>query len=302
MKPNLVILAAGMGSRYGGMKQLEAVGPGGATIMDYSIFDALRAGFGKVTFVIRTEMEEAFHAAIGSRYASRVEIAYAFQRLDGLPSGFSVPTDRTKPWGTGQAVLAARECVAEPFAVINADDFYGADAYVRLVEFLRQEDSGDGPTYAMVGYRLRDTLSDAGEVNRGVCQCGGDGRLSRITEITGIRASGDGGVYVDEGGAEQVIGGDERVSMNAWGFTPVFLKQLRERFEMFLREQATSMTAEFYLPAAIQDLMEAGRAQVEVLPTEDRWVGVTYPQDKAYVVATIDSLVASGRYPRQLWA
>lgn len=301
MKPTLVILAAGMGSRYGGMKQLEAVGPEGATIMDYSIYDALRAGFGKAVFVIRPEMEAAFKETIGRRYEKHIPVAYVFQRLEQLPAGYSVPPGRAKPWGTAHAVLAAENEVNEAFAVVNADDFYGANSFAVLSEFLQQEEQADVPAYAMVGYTLRETLTEAGSVNRGCCRCTPDGWLESITEIVGIERDGVDACYPDETGERRVLSGDQLVSMNIWGFGRAFFDQLRERFENFLRENGTSNTAEFYLPTGVQELMRAGRARVKVLPTTDRWCGVTHPEDKPRVVRMIGELVERGRYPRRLW-
>lgn len=301
MNPTLVILAAGVGSRYGDLKQLEVVGPGGATIMDYSVYDALRAGFGKVVFVIRPEMEAAFRATVGQRYQRRVPVAYALQRLDALPPGFAAPPGRTRPWGTGHAVLAAEHLVEGPFAVVNADDFYGKDAYAGLSDCLRREMSQDVPTYAMVGYTLCDTLTEAGAVNRGCCRCTTDGWLERIIEVTDIERAGPDGRYLDESGQKRTIGGGELVSMNAWGFQPVFFDQLRARFECFLRNNIASETAEFHLPAAIQDLILTGHARVQVLPAKGTWFGVTYPEDKPRVIEIIRALTRRGEYPRRLW-
>jgi len=301
MKPTLVILAAGMGSRYGGMKQLEAVGPGGATIMDYSIHDALRGGFGRAVFVIRSDMEEAFKQTIGRRYEQHIPVSYGFQRLDDLPAGFAAPAGRTKPWGTGQAVLAVADQVDGAFAVVNADDFYGADSFATLGRFLSREDDGEVPTYAMVGFTLRDTLTEAGSVNRGCCRCDADGWLVEIEEILNIERAGDDARHLDADGREQIISGDQVVSMNTWGFRQGFFELLRERFVMFLEENSGSEKAEFYLPFAVRELMRDGRARVKVLPTADRWCGVTHKQDKPRVAKMIADLVSSGRYPARLW-
>ena len=301
MKPTLVILAAGMGSRYGGMKQLEAVGPGGETIMDYSIYDALRGGFGKAVYIIRPEMEAAFRETIGRRYEKHIEVAYAFQRLDDLPAGYSVPAGREKPWGTGQAVLAAADLVNEPFAVVNADDFYGRNSFATLGQFLQETPAGDPPTYAMVGFTLRDTLTEAGTVNRGCCRSTEDGWLEEITEITGIRPDGNDAVYTDDAGQEQKLSGNQIVSMNTWGFQAGFFDALRTRFEAFLSVNSSSPKAEYYLPAGVQELMRAGQARVKVLPTPDRWVGVTHREDKPRVVAMLAELVQQGAYPERLW-
>ncbi|MBU0616247.1 MAG: NTP transferase domain-containing protein [Planctomycetes bacterium] len=301
MKPTLVILAAGMGSRYGGMKQLERVGPSGETIMDYSIYDALRAGFGKALFVIREDMEDAFKETIGRRYEQHIPVAYAFQRLEDLPAGYTVPPGREKPWGTGHAVLAVAGQVSEPFAVVNADDFYGANSFAALGRFLQENDTGDVPTYAMVGFTLRETLSDSGTVNRGCCRCTPDGWLVEITEIINIEPYGAEARYVDESGNEQVLSGDTRVSMNTWGFQPVFFEHLRERFDRFLEQCALSETGEFHLPTGVQELIRASRARVRVLPTPDHWVGVTHKEDQPRVIKMIRELVSRGDYPRKLW-
>jgi NDP-sugar pyrophosphorylase family protein len=303
MKPTLVVLAAGIGTRYGGMKQLEAIGPGGATLMDYAVFDALRAGFGRIVFVIRPDMEEAVRATLGKRYEPRVRVAYAFQRLEDLPPGFDVPPGRTKPWGTGHAVLCAAGQVQEPFAVANADDFYGANSFAALGEFLRQSESAAPaiPTYAVVGYSLRDTLSEAGPVNRGVCRCTPDGWLEQIVETLRIEKYGADAKYTDESGTPQVRDGDTPVSMNLWGFTPALFDQLRDGFRRFLEEQRGSTKAELYLPAVIQDAIAAGQARVRVLPTADRWCGMTNPEDKQVATRMIYRLVAEGVYPERLW-
>jgi hypothetical protein len=300
-KSTLVILAAGIGSRYGGLKQLEPIGPSGETLMDYSIYDALRAGFGRAVFVIRPDMEAAFKETISRRYEERIPVAYAFQRLDALPVGFGVPAGRAKPWGTGHAVLAVEGEVHEPFAVVNADDFYGANSFAVLSSFLQQEDRGEVPIYAMVGFTLRDTLSDVGSVNRGCCHCTPDGYLKTIVEIVGIERHEADGRYTDVSGNSRIISGDDLVSMNTWGFRPVLFDQLQERFESFLNANTGSQTAEFHLPTGVQELLRAGRARVKVLPTPDRWCGVTHADDKQRVVAMIGKLVDEGRYPRRLW-
>ena len=300
-KPTLVILAAGLGSRYGGLKQLEPVGPGGATIMDYSIFDALRAGFGRIVFVIRAELEEAVRAAFGRRYEAQAPVAYAHQRLDDLPVGFTLPDGRTKPWGTGHAVLAAAGQVDGPFAVVNADDFYGAKAFAAIGEFLRTAPDSALPTYAMVGYTLRDTLSDSGTVSRGLCRCTPEGWLERITEVTGVARSGRDARHPGPDGTEQTVPGDTLVSMNIWGFQAAVFDQLRSGFRAFLDVNSGNPKAEFYLPAAIQEAIRADQARVRVLPAGAQWCGVTHPQDRADASEFIHGLVARGDYPAELW-
>ena len=300
MQPALVILAAGMGSRFGGLKQIRGVGPSGETIMDYSIFDAARAGFRKIVFIIRPDMENAFREAVGSRFEPRAEVHYAFQRADDLPAGHTPPPDRAKPWGTGHAVLAARDVVTEPFAVINADDFYGRAAFAALGESLGKASDTGIPTFVMVGYQLSATLSDAGTVNRGVCRCTDDGFLERITEIEKIARTQDGGQYTDEKGNARTLDPSAQVSMNLWGFTPVFFDHLRAGFEEFMAASGSSPTAEYYLPAAVQHLIDTGRARVRVLPGGDQWCGVTNPDDLPRVQAKIADLVNSGEYPQSI--
>ncbi len=301
MKPTLVILAAGIGSRYGGLKQVQPVGPGGATIMDYSVYDAIRAGFGKAVFVIRPEMESTFAETLGRRFARHIAVSCAVQRLDLLPKAFEVPPGRAKPWGTAHAVLTCRQMVREPFAVINADDFYGAGAFVALAEFLRAPQPGTRPTYAMVGYRLRDTLSDRGSVSRAICQVSPDGWLQSITEITGIEKHGEGARFVDQAGIEHTLNGDETVSMNMWAFLPTFFAQLAEGFDHFLRESDGLESREFYLPSAIQHLIATGQAAVKVVPTSESWCGMTHREDQPRVEQMIAGLVSRGVYPARLW-
>jgi dTDP-glucose pyrophosphorylase len=300
MKPSLIILAAGIGRRYGGLKQLESVGPAGETIMDYSVYDAVRAGFGKLVFVIRPDMTDTFHAALGRRYEQRIPVTYGYQRLDALPAGFSVPPGRTKPWGTGQAVLSAADGVGEPFAVANADDFYGAGSFAAMSTLLQQPQAGT-PVYAMVGYALRNTLSESGAVSRAVCRHTPDGWLEDIVETIGIERDGGGARRTDAQGHVHKFSGDETVSMNLWGFQPVFLDELRGAFERFLQERGASIEAELYLPTVVQDSIRAGRARVKVLPSTDRWCGITNPRDKVAVVRFVHELVAQGRYPAKLW-
>ncbi len=299
--PTLVILAAGLGRRYGGLKQLEPVGPGGATIMDYSIYDARRAGFGRVVLVIRPEMEAPVREALVARYAAHLPIALAFQRLEDVPAGTAKPVERTRPWGTAHAVLSAAGCVSGPLAVINADDFYGATAFATLGEFLRAVPAVEGvATWAMVGYRLRDTLSETGAVARALCQCTTDGWLQRIEEVTGLTRHGaDAQTAAD--GVTRVVPGATRVSMNLWGLTPGVFGVLRAGFREFLREQGGSPTAEYHLPHIVQTAIAAGQARVCVLPGGNAWCGVTHAADRVRTAAVLAGLVASGAYPERLW-
>jgi len=292
MQPTLLVMAAGMGSRYGGLKQLDAVGPGGETIIDYSIHDALQTGFARLVFVIRRDIEAPFREAIGRKFEKRAAVEYVFQELDKLPPGFAVPMGRTKPWGTTHAILLAEEAVHEPFAAINADDFYGRDSFQVMADFLR----AGGPDYAMVGYTLRNTLSEHGSVSRGVCVCDPAGYLQAVTELTKIEKHGPGAQA--EG---RVLSGDEPVSMNFWGFTPALFPQLREHFGEFLRRSGHELKSECYIPTTVNELVAAGKARVKVLRTPSSWFGVTYQEDKPRVTAGIRQLIARGDYPEKLW-
>ena len=297
MKPTLLILAAGMGSRYGGLKQIDPVGPNGETIIDYSIFDALRAGFGRLVFVIRRDLEATFREIIGARFEQRIPVDYVFQELDKLPPGFSVPGGRKKPWGTGHAILMGADAIREPFGVINADDFYGAASFRLLADHLR---SGS-LEYAMVGFVLRNTLSEFGRVARGVCSVTGDGYLQTVTEITGIETDGVGANYTDGRRNLHRLEGDTVVSMNLWGFTPTIFNHLRQHFADFLSEHGQEEKAEFYIPSVVNALVAADRERCRVLRTSDAWFGITYRGDHSRVVESIRALIARGDYPWSLW-
>ena len=290
----LLVLAAGFGSRYGGLKQIDPVGPSGETILDYSVFDALRAGFTRVVFVIRRDFEAVFREQIGAKYAGRIAVDYVFQALDALPAGYAVPAGREKPWGTGHATWCAKDAVPEPFAVINADDFYGVDSFRQLAKFLLSAPHDEA---AMIGFRLANTLSENGAVSRGVCVVGSDGLLSEVVETSGILAS--------EVGPGQRFSGEEFVSMNCWGFSPAIFPLLDRQWKRFLDLTLSSPTpakAEFYLPAAVSSLISTNEIRVRVLPTESRWFGVTYRDDKPRVMAALAGLVQSGAYPANLWS
>ncbi len=297
-KPTLLVLAAGMGSRYGGLKQIDPVGPGGETIIDYSIYDALRAGFGKLVFVIRRDIEQAFRETIGARFEKRLPVEYVFQELDKLPPGFSVPPGRTKPWGTTQAILMAEDVIREPFAAINADDFYGAASFLELSRHL----TSGSADYAMVGFVLRNTLSEFGSVARGVCRVGPDGLLQTVTELTKIEPDGRGAKYTDGQGSVQRLTGDEAVSMNMWGFTPALFAQLRAQFTDFLKLHGREEKSECYIPTVVNTLVGAGQARCRVLRSTDSWFGVTYREDRPRVVESIGKLIARGDYPARLWS
>ena len=298
MNPTLLVMAAGMGSRYGGLKQIDPVGPHGETIIDYSIYDALRAGFGKVVFVIRHDIEQQFRELVGSRFEPRVRVEYAFQELNRLPDGYEVPVGRTKPWGTGQAILMAADAIGEPFAVINADDFYGVNSYRVLADHLRSGTSD----YAMVGFVLRNTLSDCGSVARGACRISPEGYLEGVTELTSIEKDGSGAKYVDEAGGLQRMTGSELVSMNMWGFVPTLFEHLRRMFKEFLDREGREMKSEFYIPKVVGELVSSGREQCRVLSSPDAWLGVTYREDRPKVTEGLRQLISSGAYPEKLWA
>ena len=301
MKPTLVILAAGMGSRYGGLKQVDPVGPSGETIMDYSVFDAVRAGFGRVVFVIRRDFEEVFRTTVGSRYEGVAEVDYAFQAADDLPLGFTVPEARVKPWGTAHAIRAARSAVCTPFAAINADDFYGRDAFQRLGEFLTRRQAAAAPRFAMVGYRLDQTLSENGSVARGVCKVGADGLLETVAEMTRLVRVPGGAENREDPDHPVKLTGAERVSMNLWGFTPALFSALEARFPAWLKAHAENPKAEWYIPFVVDELVREHAVEVEVLPTESAWFGVTYREDKPHVVAAVQALVDRRDYPAKLW-
>ena len=284
-----------MGNRYGGLKQIDPVGPGGETIIDYSIYDALRAGFGKVVFVIRKDIEQVFKQAVGARFERHIAVEYVFQELAKLPPGFSVPAGRTKPWGTLHAVLMAA-AIDEPFGVINADDFYGLNSYRLLAQHL-QSGASD---YAMVGFVLRNTLSDFGAVSRGVCRVDRNDFLEGIVELTNIERDGSHARNTDPTGRTTMLSGDELVSMNMWAFSPRMFEQLREHFETFLRS-GLDLRSECYLPTTVNELVSAGQARVKVLRTNECWTGITYSQDRSRVVQTIRRLIDNGNYPNRLW-
>jgi dTDP-glucose pyrophosphorylase len=297
VNPTLLVLAAGMGSRYGGLKQLDPVGPDDETIMDYSIFDARRAGFGKIVFVIRRDFEEPFKRQIGSKFEKRIPVEYVFQEVGKLIPGFTIPEGRTKPWGTTHAILMAANAIHEPFAVINADDFYGAESFRILAQHLQTGTSD----YGMVGFVLRNTLSEFGTVARGVCHVNENGYLRDITELKSIEREGLRITNIDSEGQETVLNGGEIVSMNMWGFTPQIFGHLYEHFQRFLKRYGDDLKAECYIPSTVNTLIQAGLVRVKVLRSGDAWFGVTYREDHPRVVQSILRLVEGGTYPRKLW-
>ncbi|MBI3138530.1 MAG: nucleotidyltransferase [Sphingobacteriales bacterium] len=297
MKPTLVILAAGMASRYGSMKQVQGFGPSGETIMDYSIFDAIRAGFGKVVFIIREEFAGNFKAIFEPRLKGKIAIGYVYQEMDSYTGGYKAAAERTKPWGTAHAVLCAREVVKEPFAVINADDFYGRDAFVQAAGFLKG--SCNENRYAIVGYDLMRTLSDHGTVNRGVCGLDQQGNLTTITERINI-AKKDGKILCEDGQHPVEIPADSRVSMNFWCFDPSFFAYTQQLFTEFLQQHGQELKSEFFIPIVADRFIKEG-GKVEIIPTTSSWFGVTYKEDAPYVEKSLHALIEQGEYPTSLW-
>lgn len=303
-KPVLVIMAAGMGSRYGGLKQIDPIDSDGHIIMDFSLFDAVRAGFEKAVFIIKKENEDDFRTVIGNRMQQYMEIVYVYQDIHHIPAPYTVPGDRTKPWGTGHAVLSCLEAIDGPFAVINADDYYGRDAFKVIYDYLVSHEDGERYQYAMVGYILENTLTENGHVARGVCQTDGSGLLRGIIERTRIEKKEDGAYYTeDDGRTWKKLEEGCTVSMNMWGFTESMLKELQARFPAFLQKglKENPMKCEYFLPNVVGDLIAEQKAEVAVLKSHDRWYGVTYKEDKPMVEAAIRSLKEQGLYPEQLW-
>ncbi len=302
MKPSLLILAAGMGSRYGGLKQMEEVGPNGEAIIDYSLYDAYRAGFRKVIFIIRDDFRDAFERFFEGKFPKDIEVHYVPQSLDDLPDGFTRPEARIKPWGTAHAVWAARNVINEPFAVINADDFYGKEAYEIIYRFLEGLDDNDAISYCTVSYYLKNTLSDHGTVNRGVCEVDTDNKLTLVTECKGIRRLESGEItYHTENGQVKSLPEDTLVSMNLWGFVPAVFEHTTRYFKDFLKKRAQEEKSELYIPDVITRMQEEGLASVDVLAAPSKWFGVTYREDKPHVVACINARIEEGEYPARLW-
>ena len=298
MKPTLVILAAGMASRYGSMKQVEGFGPSGETIMDYSIYDAIRAGFGKVVFIIRKEFYENFREAFESKISDKIETEYVFQELDMYTDGFEVPAERSKPWGTAHAVLCAKEKVKEPFAVINADDFYGHDGFEKAAQFLMHDCSDK--VYSIIGYELLKTLSDNGTVNRGVCEVDKSGNLISIAERLNVFRQGN-VIVCDDGMQPRELPLETQVSMNFWCFTPAVFEYSQKLFRQFLQENIKKPKAEFFIPIVADQYIKSGEGVIRVIPTSAQWFGVTYKEDAPMVRESIAKLVQAGEYPESLW-
>ncbi len=299
MKPTLLILAAGMGSRFGGLKQVEPVGPNGEAIIDYSIYDAIRAGFGKVVFVIRESFADAFKEKFDPILKGKIETVYVFQELDNLPEGFFLPEGREKPWGTAHAILVAKDVIKEPFCALNADDFYGNNAYKVMAEFLTR--SGNSTEYSMVGYKLSNTLSDYGSVSRGICDVDEKDLLRKIVETTKILKKEGKIISIEPSGSEKELTGNESASMNIWGFKPTVFPILKKKFTDFLKDHIKEPKSEIYIPSVVFDMIQEKKATVKVLKADSPWFGVTYKEDKPRVVAKINKLIEQGEYPVKLY-
>jgi len=299
MKPTLLVLAAGMGSRYGGLKQLDGVGPSGETIMEYSIYDAIKAGFGKVVFVIRKSFEEAFKEKFENKFEGQIELAYAFQEINFHLAGIDDMPERTKPWGTAHAVLAAKALINEPFAVTNADDYYGTEAYQLVADFLRDKAAKDH--YSMIGYVLSNTISAHGEVNRGVCNMDENQFLQTMTERKGVGRAGDSTLYFTEEGVQYPLAESTLVSMNLFGFHQSIFKEIERGFEQFVRDNYQNNKAEYYIPLIINELIVDKKIKLSVIPTKEAWYGVTYQADRPTVVAALKRLSEEGFYKTPLW-
>ena len=303
MKPTLFLLAAGMGSRYGGLKQLDGVGPHGETIMDYSIYDAINAGFGKLVFVIRKDFEDDFRSIVLSKYEHKIPCELVFQALDALPEGFTCPADRTKPWGTNHAVMMGKDAIKEPFAVLNCDDFYDRDAFQVMGKFLSELPEGSTGKYAMVGFRVGNTLSESGTVSRGICEADDNKHLTSVVERTKIQRM-DGEVkYLDENEEWVAVPDTTPVSMNFWGFTPDYFAHSEEYFKTFLSDPKNieNLKSEFFIPLMVDKLINDGTATCEVLDTTSMWFGVTYPEDRPGVVEKLQKLADEGKYPEKMF-
>ncbi len=300
MKPTLFVLAAGMGSRYGGLKQLDGLGPNGETIMDYSIYDAIKAGFGKIVFVIRKSFETDFREIVIKKFADQIEVEVVFQDINDIPAGFNINPEREKPWGTNHAVLMGKDVIKEPFAVINADDFYGQQSFQVLADFLKSV-AGKQNEYCMVGYHVGNTLSESGSVSRGVCVVDENNNLQNVVERTHIEEKEGKIIFIDENGAEVVIPANTPVSMNMWGFTPDYFAHSMEYFKEFLAERGMELKSEYYIPLAVNNLIVNGVSTCKVLDTTSKWFGVTYAEDRPQVVAKINDLINQGVYPAKLY-
>ncbi|MFI4912500.1 MAG: NDP-sugar synthase [Sedimentisphaeraceae bacterium JB056] len=300
MKPTLLVMAAGMGSRYGGLKQIDPVGPGGEAIIEYSMYDAIKAGFGKIVFVVREQFKDLFDEKIGSKVKGKIEVAYACQELEKCLGDYKLPPQREKPWGTAHAILVAGEIVNEPFAAINADDFYSRNSFTTMADFLSNPNLKAGE-YSMVGFKLANTLSEHGSVSRGICQADEQNLLQKVVEHTKIVKDGSKIYNINDDETKKPMNADDIASMNFWGFGPDIFEHIKEQFAEFLNEKGKELKSEFYIPFVVDRLINEGKATVKVLPTESHWFGVTYKEDKEAVQQSIAKLIADGLYPEKLW-
>jgi UTP-glucose-1-phosphate uridylyltransferase len=302
MKPTLLILAAGIGSRYGGMKQIDQVGPAGEAIIDYSVYDAIRTGFGKIVFVIRKQIEKDVREFFEHKLAGKIQMEFVYQELNMIPEGYTVSPDRIKPWGTAHAVWVAAKAIKEPFVAINADDFYGHESYRMMAEYLIAKSSADNTNFCMIGYQIRHTLSDYGSVSRGVCESDDQSFLKAVVERTEIFRKDGEIAFRDEHGRDVPLSADTLVSMNIWGFTPAIFDHIGKQFKEFFRENVSNIKAELYIPKIVNDIIKSGKGNVKILPAKDKWFGVTYKEDKQLAVQNIRKLIDKGIYPKNLWA
>ena len=301
-EPQLVVMAAGIGSRYGGLKQIDPIGPSGEIIIDYSLFDALQAGFKRIVFIISKGIEEAFKEKMNGTIARKADVTYVLQEIDNLPAGYTVPAGRKKPWGTGHALLCAKDVIDAPSAAINADDFYGAESFRILYNFLKDcKDTDERYTFCMVGYDLENTLTEHGHVARGICTVSDEGYLSEIVERTKIQTFADGPKFTEDDENWVALAPDSIVSMNMWGFTPGYYRELENRFGKFLKENDQNLKAEYFIPTVVNELLVEKKATVAVLSTKDKWFGVTYQKDRPVVVDAVSKLIQRGVYPERLW-
>lgn len=301
MKPTLLILAAGIGSRYGGMKQIDQVGPSGEAIIDYSLYDAIKAGFGKIVFVIRKDIENDIREFLRHKLTGKINMEFVHQELDMIPDGFTCPPDRIKPWGTAHAIWVASKAIKEPFVAINADDFYGRGSYMQMAEYLKSKSQVNSSNFCMIGYQIQHTLSEHGSVSRGICEADEQSGLKAVVERTEIFKKNDGIVFRDENAREVHLSPDTLVSMNIWGFTPVIFDHIEQQFSEFIRKNISNIKAELYIPKIVNEMIKNGKGNVKILPATDKWFGVTYKEDKSLAVQNIRRLIEQGVYPDNLW-
>jgi dTDP-glucose pyrophosphorylase len=301
MKPTLLILAAGIGSRYGGIKQIDQVGPSGEAIIDYSLYDAIKAGFGKIVFVIRRDIENDVREFLANKLTGKVKVEFVHQELDMIPEGLTYPQERVKPWGTAHAIWVAEHAIKEPFVAINADDFYGRGSFIKMADYLFSNSDINNTNFCMIGYQIQRTLSEFGSVSRGICEADKQSYLKAVVERTEIFRKNGKIVFLDENSNEVNISDETLVSMNIWGFTPVIFKYIEQQFSDFIRKNISNIKAELYIPKIVNELLKSGKVNVKILPASDKWFGVTYREDKPFAVQNIRELIMQGVYPDNLW-